>query len=362
MRAFSQHAIRVDGAIACCHILFMEKALRDMVKLSSGLMCALSLSACVALGADTIRRPALPSPINRCMNLSDGLEAAYEGEWNYTVRLADIDMLAEAGFDTIRVPIRWSGHAGRSKPYTLEPVFLARVDKIINYALSKDLNVIINVHHYAELSSDPVRHGPRLQGIWKQLATHYKDYPDKLIFEVVNEPHDAMSMQRVDALNASIVRHIRKSQPQRWIILATGDWGSLNGLLSSSPPPGLRNILSWHYYEPFAFTHKQTWDGKAPPPPSRLWGSEDELARAKADFQKAAAFRDRMGHPLLLGEFGVFRDVPVAERAKWVRTVREEAEKNQFGWCHWGFSSNFRAYDADKEAWIEPIRAALLDD
>ena len=325
-------------------------------------LCAL-LAACVCY-ADTaaLSRPAPASPIQRCMNLGGALEADYEGEWGYSIRNEDIDRLKAAGFDTIRLPVRWSVHAGNWGRYKLSKEMLARTDAIIDYALSLDMNVILNVHHYEEISQAPWRHERRLEGIWRQLAAHYASYPERLVFEVLNEPSRKMTVARTDSLNKRVVARIRKSQPHRWIILATAEWGSLKGLLESHPPEDSRIILSWHYYDPFEFTHQGAEFFEPTPPVGTRWGNRAERRRLADDFRLAAAFRDAHGRPLLLGEFGVYAGVPVDERARWIGAVRRHAEANQFGWCHWGMASSFKAYDTEQEAWIEPVRAALLDD
>ncbi|KCZ94009.1 glycoside hydrolase family protein [Hyphomonas johnsonii MHS-2] len=296
------------------------------------------------------------------MNLSNALEAPREGDWGYTVRTEDIDRLAEAGFDTIRIPVRWSAHAGWWGKYKLKPDMLERTDALIDHALARGMNVILNVHHYNQMNARPRRHERRLEGIWKQLASHYRDYPDSLIFEVLNEPNRKMTPQRTDALNKRIVRNIHADQPTRWVILATAEWGTLRGLLKSNPPADPFTILSLHYYEPFAFTHQGADFYKPTPPPGRSWGAGVDTDRLRRDFAAAAGFRDAHNQPLLLGEFGVYGGVPDADRAQWVRAARKAAEEHGFGWCHWGFSGNFNVYDVQTETWNEPMRAALLDD
>jgi endoglucanase len=307
------------------------------------------------------RNPTAP-PMQRCMNMSNALEAAWEGEWGYTVRFEDIDRLKAAGFDTIRLPVRWSAHAGNWGRYKLSKKMLKRTDAIIDHALAQDMKVILNVHHYYELNKEPSLHERRLEAIWRQLAEHYEGYPEELIFEVLNEPHGKMTPERTDSLNKRIVSHIRKSQPMRWIVLATPDWATLNGLLSSTPPKASRIILSWHYYEPFNFTHQGARFFKPTPPVGTAWGSDADMQRLTEDFRKAVEYRDTYKLPLLIGEFGAYDEAAVEDRARWIGAVRRLAEENDFGWCHWGLSSNFRVYDAEKEEWIEPIRAALLDD
>ena len=58
------------------------------------------------------------------------------------------EWISEAGFDTVRVPIRWSNHAMTEPPYTVDQAFFERVDWVIENALKYDLNVVINMHHY----------------------------------------------------------------------------------------------------------------------------------------------------------------------------------------------------------------------
>ena len=340
----------------------MGKFRQRLSRAAIACLCAFATSGIsVSDSALATYAPPVP-PIQRCMNLGGALEADVEGEWGYSIRNEDIDRLKAAGFDTIRLPVKWSAHAGTWGRYKLDKKMLERTDAIINHALSQDMNIILNVHHYQEINEHPWRHERRLEGIWKHLAAHYADYPDRLIFEVLNEPNGRMTPKRTDSLNKRIVARMRKSQPNRWIILATAEWGSLQGLLESQPPPDARIILSWHYYEPFTFTHQGAEFFDPTPPTGTRWGNTADLDRLSKDFRLAASFRDAQRRPLLLGEFGVFDGVPVDERAKWISAVRRQAEANQFGWCHWGLSSNFQAYDTEQEAWLEPIRAALLGD
>ncbi|KDA02641.1 glycoside hydrolase [Hyphomonas oceanitis SCH89] len=357
-----QKPLLIDRISTSCQMHFMNNVQHVMKRSVSALAFLVLASSVLAACSETasLRRPS--SPVQRCINMGGALEAPNEGEWGYTIRMEDIDRIKAAGFDTIRLPVQWSAHAGTWGGYQIEDHLLDRTDEVINYALSQDLKVILDVHHYYDLNMEPAKHERRLESIWKQLASHYESYPDTLIFEVLNEPNTNMTAKRTDALNKRIVRQIRQSQPHRWIILATAEWGSLTGLLESAPPADSRVILSWHYYDPFSFTHQGADFFKPTPPVGTHWGTKADMDRAKADFDRAAAFRDLHHQPLLLGEFGVYDAAPMEDRARWTRAVRELAESNEFGWCHWSFSSNFRVYDPEKEAWIEPIRAALLGD
>ena len=73
-------------------------------------------------------------PIRRCMNLGNGLDAPYEGAWDYQIEDHHIVEIARAGFDTMRFPIRWDTRTQLAAPYTIEPEFFDRVDHLLNLA------------------------------------------------------------------------------------------------------------------------------------------------------------------------------------------------------------------------------------
>ena len=56
-------------------------------------------------------------------------------------------LIKEAGFNSVRIPIRWSTHASTAAPYDIETGFFQRVDWAIGQALSRNLAAVINVHN-----------------------------------------------------------------------------------------------------------------------------------------------------------------------------------------------------------------------
>ncbi len=61
----------------------------------------------------------VPSPtLLRGINFGNMLEAPNEGEWGLTVQEEYFDLVKEAGFDFVRLPVRWSTHAEQEWPYT----------------------------------------------------------------------------------------------------------------------------------------------------------------------------------------------------------------------------------------------------
>src|SRR5690606_13662894 len=121
----------------------------------------------------------------RCINLGNMLEAPTEGECGVRVQEPWLQLIADAGFDTVRIPIRWSAHAAAEPPYTIDEAFFARVDEVVGWVLDAGLQAIINIHHYEEIHTDPEAHHARLVALWEQISTHYQAYPNTLLFEVM---------------------------------------------------------------------------------------------------------------------------------------------------------------------------------
>ena len=101
---------------------------------------------------------------------------------------AHLDVIREAGFDAVRLPVRWSAHAAATAPYSLDPTFTVGVDRLVAAALDRGFRVIVDLHHYDELQQDPHGHAERFAALWEQLAAHYAQQPPALWLELLNEP------------------------------------------------------------------------------------------------------------------------------------------------------------------------------
>lgn len=119
----------------------------------------------------------------------------YETMWGNPVVTEDlIDAVKAKGFNTIRIPITWYEHITLNNGvYTIEERWLQRVKTVVDYAYSRDMYVIINVHHENWIDrSDFVTAyndmSPKLKDIWAQVAAYFSDYDQHLIFEGMNEP------------------------------------------------------------------------------------------------------------------------------------------------------------------------------
>jgi endoglucanase len=302
--------------------------------------------------------------LGRGINLGNALEAPREGAWGLTLRAEHFERIKEAGFASVRVPVRWSAHAAEQPPYAIDADFFKRVDWVIDQALSRGLVAVINAHHYDELYRDPDGHLPRFLALWRQIAGRYRDRPADLLFEILNEPHDRLTDERWQQMFPQLLAAIRASNPERVVILGPGHYNNLKSLDKLRlPEEDRRLIATFHYYSPFEFTHQgaswvkgsQKWNGKA-------WeGTPKEREALQKDFERAAAWAKEHRRPLYLGEFGAYSQADMASRARWTRAVVREAQRHGMSWAYWEFASGFGAYDLQARAWRQPLLRALLD-
>jgi endoglucanase len=306
---------------------------------------------------------ALCRSIGRGVNLGNALEAPREGAWGFSLKAEYFPLIKQVGFDSVRIPVRWSAHAKHEPPYTIDSEFFARVDWALDQAAKNDLVAILNVHHYDELYPNPDEHLPRLKGLWEQIAARYRDRSERVLFELLNEPNARLDDRKWNAAIPELLAIIRKNNPTRGVIVGPANWNNVNELEKLALPESDRWLIAtFHYYEPFQFTHQgASWAKGSDAWRGKTWtASTEELTRLRADFDKAAAWGKRHNLPIFLGEFGAYSAADMDSRARWTAVVVHEAEARGFAWAYWEFGSGFGVYDPQRQAWREPLLKSLL--
>lgn len=252
------------------------------------LVCAGVALVLVALLVASSQAQAQPGPsieqvnadLGVGVNLGNALEADREGDWGVTLDAEYFDEIAAAGFDHVRVPIKWSAYADERAPFTIPQTddpsipyaanIWERVDWVIDQAESAGLHVIINVHHYDELHEDPTGHRNRFLAIWGQIAARYADAPPSVLFELLNEPNDTFNREpeRWNEMFADALAIVRQTNPDRAVLAAPVEWNGVPALDDLELPDDPNLIVSIHFYEPFWFSHQGAeWIDPTPPTP-----------------------------------------------------------------------------------------------
>jgi endoglucanase len=301
--------------------------------------------------------------LGRGINLGNALDAPSEGEWGLTLEAGFFDRIKEAGFQSVRIPIRWATHTGPAPEFKVDAAFFDRVDWAIDQALSRGLAVVINSHHDNDLYKEPDNHQGRLEVTWRQIAARYKGRPDRLVFELLNEPNGGLTDERWQAMFPKLLAIVRESNPTRVVMVGPGHWNNVDNLKSLVLPEGDRRLIAtFHYYSPFHFTHQGAeWVEGSGAWKGETWtGTPGQVEALRKDFEKAAKWGASNHRPLYLGEFGAFSAAPMDSRATWTSAVAREAERLGFSWAYWEFASGFGAYDKDSGQWRGPLKDALV--
>ena len=284
--------------------------------------------------------------------------------WNKEREQQHFDLIKEIGLNNVRINTGPFAHVTETPPYRLSQAFFERLDWTINQALLRDLTVIIDNHEFRAMADDPMGNYEIFLATWKQMAEHYKDYPDNVYFGVLNEPHGHLTPYLWNYILADTIKVIRQSNPSRALVIGPARWNGIKFLRFLKLPEDDHNIIvEIHYYSPHRFTHQGvSWSEGSDAWLGTTWRGEPEKKKAIiADFKIAVDWAKQNKRPLFLGEFGVYKKADMQSRVQWLTFVIQQAEKNNISWALWDLmGTNFGIWDESKKRWIGPLKDAIL--
>lgn len=194
--------------------------------------------------------------LDRGINLAGDFEVEPRGSWGSPIAPEDIETIADAGFDHVRIPVRWSSHTGPAPDFAIDETFASEVDALVERALAAGLTVVVDVHHFEELDASPRGERGRLLAIWRQLAERYRDHPPTLVFELLNEPIGAFTDDPSlwNELARETLTVIRETNPSRTVIIGPVEWNHPSRLDDLELPDDPNLVATIHVYDPAEFT------------------------------------------------------------------------------------------------------------
>ncbi|PWW08541.1 endoglucanase [Paenibacillus cellulosilyticus] len=239
-------------------------------------------------------------------NLGNQLDAMPgEGDWgNGIVDASVFDEVKAAGFDLVRIPVSWNDHIGAAPDYKIDIVWMDRVEEVVDWALERDMWVMLNVHHdswkYMNLDkqADPDESMRKFMKVWEQIAQRFSGKSEKLMLETLNEPTD-MDPSRLDELNEQILQLIRSSggNNKERLVVEPGLHTNMNETIRTFKKPNDPYvILTVHNYEPWDYV--ANWWGHI------TWGTDSDKAYFDKMFKRLHDKFVADGQPIIIGEFG----------------------------------------------------------
>ena len=304
--------------------------------------------------------------LGRGINMGNSFEAPSETAWGNPWKPEYFKIISQLGFDHVRLPVRWEPEDSSmaTAPYTISQTFLERIQQVVDTALKYDLHIIVNMHHHEALYEDPDGQKERFLSQWNQIATYFKEYQDKLLFEFLNEPHGNLTPEKWNQFFADALAEIRKTNPTRVVLLGVAEYGGLGGIVHLQLPNDEYIILSTHYYNPFNFTHQGAdWVG----PVSEGWlgtkwnDTEADRETIVNEFSFAFQFSQTNHIPIHVGEFGAYSEADMESRERWTTFLARWFEEQGLSWAYWEFSAGFGIYNPTTEELVPPLVDALLN-
>ena len=337
--------------------------------------------------------------LGRGANFGDELEAdPSEGAWTNGLVLdeSQFELATTARFDSVRLPVAFASHAQSVAPYTIDAAFMKRVDQVVGWGLAKGLRMVVDLHNYSAIQTDPRGQHDKFVAVWKQIATHFKGSPDEVYYELLNEPSQALTASVWSAMVADALAAIRAIDPRHTVIVGATDWSNPDGLNGLEVPASETNaIVTFHYYSPtlFCFQGKSsfmgvnwsttgiTWPGPPATPVTAASGVDGWVSSwidsyntiqdpdqnpasehaVESDIAQAAAWGVANARPLWMGEFTAQNGADLASRGRWMSAVRRHLEANSIPWSVWTMATDpgSKMYDVSSGQWNLPLTQAL---
>jgi endoglucanase len=232
---------------------------------------------------------------------------------NYVTR-DDISFLHRAGFNSIRVPLHYSlFESDDAEGFKL-------VDRLIAWSRAENLYVVLDLHAapggqtgtniddsagYPWLYQSP-QEQEHLIAVWRRLATHYRDEPVVLGYDLLNEPIPHYPKLRplnplLEPLYKKLSGEIRKVDAHHILFLGGAQWDTNFSVFGH--PFDANVAYTFHKY----------------------WTAPDEsVLRPYIDF------REQYDVPIWMGESGENTD-------EWIGQFVKALEKNNIGWAFWPY-------------------------
>lgn len=335
-------------------------------------------------GMRDISSMALSAEMGSGWNLGNSLEATGgETAWgNPMATKGFMDQIKAAGFNAVRIPVAWSKFSNANN-FTIDPAWMSRVQEVVDYAIDNGMYVVLN-NHWDEGWMQPTFAqqdyvNDRLEKMWVQIALHFRDYDDRLLFAGTNEVLVAGDygtpkpeyIQVQNSFNQTFVDAVRSTggrNAYRNLVVQTFNTNidhGINFFEMPEDPTEDRLMVEVHFYDPYEFALREDdgvsqWGKNATDASKKAnWGDE---AHVDIQFEKVKMEYVDKGIPVLVGEYGAIARLDIGGhetfRHYYLEYVTAIMKKNGLVPFYWdnGFAGNhgFALFDRNTGAQLYP--------
>ncbi len=300
--------------------------------------------------------------------------SSFETAWGSPIiTKAMIQGYANSGFGVLRIPVSWSNLMGEN--YTIHPDYMARVKQIVDWTLETGMYAIVNIHYdggwWSKFPTEKDECMRKYTRIWQQISETFAYYPDKLMFESLNEEGGweslwnrwsgstdgkAESFGLLNEINQKFVDTVRSSGGNnygRHLLIAgynTDVQLTCDPLFKMPYDYMYRCAVSVHYYTPsnFCIIEEDTDWATA----RSDWGNENDINELNyyMDLLKTT-FIDK-GVPVIIGEYGTTTGNKTPETVRlFISSVAKAAYSRRLCPVLWDTQNHF--YDRNQCKFID---------
>ena len=308
---------------------------------------------------------------NRGVNLTGWFQTSSAQQIQFTkYTKKDFQNIKSLGCDVIRLPINLFYMTNGSPDYTIDPLMYEFLDQAVNWAEELQIYLILDNHTNDDLASKNANLETVLKKVWVQMAEHYKNRSNYVLYEILNEPNGTLTTAAWGKIQQAAITAIRTLDTKHTLVVGGAGFNSYTELAALPVYTDNNLIYTFHFYDPFVFTHQgASWPSPSmasltnvpfpynastmPSTPSALAGTwvasaltnyknDGTLAKVKSLIDIAATFKTSRNVKVYCGEFGVYiPNSPNADRNYWYQEVRKYLEAKQIPWTTWDYQGGF---------------------
>lgn len=310
----------------------------------------------------------------------------------------DIEYIASLGFDHVRVPVDYN---------VLEDEEGNIIESGFKYLINcrewceqYGLNMLIDLHECYGYSFDPLKKDmdrkkffyddvlqERFFKLWTVIAQTFKDYPEQVAFEPLNE---VVLEEVVDAWNDVIAKYVnlmRSIAPESYLIIGGVKYNNVLSVAKLKVPNNYKIVYNFHCYEPMIFTHQGAYWVDGMPLDFRIeYPQTLENYRTKSrefgDALEGAIFKEGISEigegffedlfkvaidaakkdnvMLYCGEYGVIDKASNQDKLRWLKDIHSVFAKNNIGHALWNYKEKDFGFVDDSFAEIKDDFIAII--
>jgi len=351
-----------------------------------GMISLLTLFVSIGCDAQSFNSQS-STAFKRAQTLDNGVSISWlEQTWNKNIldsnviSTSDFRLLKKLGFQCIRVPVAFRHfQTGNS----FDPKLFERIDQILRLCHLYGFKLIICYHSGNLDDNNYTSESQFVISLWQKLAKkYYQQSADDLFFELYNEPPH-MNPDIWQNASIEIIKAVRAVDKKRTFIIGASNYNSIYELSRTTPLNDENIIYTFHFYEPFFFTHQgaewvgdQTATTGVPfpynavtfpafnPKAKNTWGetnyyqyrTDGNEQSVKDKLQIVKNWGIKYNVPLLCGEYGVYNKYADPDsRCRYIKAVRQTLKAIQIPGILWDYNGNFSIFEG------RPSRANLPD-